>query len=374
MSASFRLASIYAGTFLVIGIMMPFWPVWLASKGLGPAEIGAVFAAGSCVRVIINPMVARLCDRTGERKRPIVVLSVMCFLAFLPFALADDFWTILALQVIYFAMAGPVIPISETLTMIGARQYGLDYGRIRLWGSVAFIVGSSGVGFFLKEADPNFIWVAVATALALFAVTSFILPDYRATTRGKDGAPLSDVLKDRTFLTFVAAGTCIQGTHALYYSFGTLNWIRIGLDETVIGLLWAEGVIAEVILFMYAKDAIKRVGPARLLALGGLACVIRWALAGSVESLPAIVLLQVLHAFTFGASHLAAIHFISERMPEEVSATAQTIYALMVTGLGIGLFSYASGYLYEAFQGQAYYAMALLGAVGIVLAWSVRRR
>jgi len=173
---------------------------------------------------------------------------------------------------------------------------------------------------------------------------------------------------------FVAATACIQGSHALYYSFGTLNWLRMGLGEGVIGLLWAEGVLAEVILFVYAANAIKKLGPARLIALGGLACLLRWAMTPYAESLPAIVALQVLHAFTFGAAHLGAVYFISDRMPEDVSATAQTLYALIVSGFGIGLISVLSGHLYEDYAGDAYFAMAIFGGVGMLLAWSIRRR
>lgn len=374
MNNAVRLSALYGGIFLVIGIMMPFWPVWMKSKGLSASEIGLVIAAGSIFRVFASPFIARLCDRTGERKRPIITLAVIALALFLPFALADGFWAILGLQALFVSAFGPLMPIGETLTMLGAKRQGLNYGRIRLWGSLTFILGASGVGFFLKGADPSLIWTTIALALAVLVAATIFIPDFRAEPGGKDGAPISRVLRDRTFLAFIAATACIQGSHALLYGFGTLNWLRLGFDEDVIGMLWAEGVIAEVILFVFAADAIKRVGPSRLIALAGLACVVRWSLTGFAESLPLIVLLQLLHAFTFGAAHLGAIFFISQRMPEEVSATAQTLYALMVSGLGVGLTSFAAGHLYEAFAGRAFVAMALMGLVGTIIAWQIRRR
>ena len=158
------------------------------------------------------------------------------------------------------------------------------------------------------------------------------------------------------------------------YTFGTLNWLRIGFDERVIGLLWAEGVIAEVILFVFAAGVVRKIGPARLIALAGLAAVFRWTAMGLTEDLWITVALQLLHAFTFGAAHLGAVYFIADRMPDDVSATAQTLYALTVSGIGIGLTSYLSGHLYEAYAGQAYFAMAIMGAVGMGLAWHIRRR
>lgn len=373
-AAAFRLSALYGGMFLVIGIMMPFWPVWLEAKGLAPSEIGLIIAAGSIVRVFVGPFTARIADRTGERKRPMIILSILGLIMFLPFALVDDFWAILLLQALFAGMFGPMMPLSESLTMIGTRRHGLDYGRIRLWGSITFIIGASGVGFFLKGADPDMIWTVIALAFGAFAIITMCIPDYRTEPGQPDSTPIRQVLRDRTFVMFLIAAICIQGSHGLMYTFGTLNWIRAGFDEGTIGLLWAEGVIAEVILFVFAAKVVRKIGPARLIALGGLAAAIRWTAMGATDDLWITVILQLLHAFTFGASHLGAVYFISDRMPEDVSATAQTIYALTVSGLGIGLTSYASGHLYEAFAAQAYWAMALMGVVGMILAWSIRRR
>lgn len=374
MNSATRLSALYGGLFLFIGINMPFWPVWLEAKGLSASEIGIALATGSLLRMFFSPTVARICDRTGERKRPLIIVSALSFIVFLPFAIADDFWTILLLQALFTAISGPIMPLTEAITMLGAKRKDLNYGRIRLWGSITFIVGASGVGFFLKGAAPDVIWFALISALGVLVVTTLTLPDFRTAGGGKDIAPFSDVLRDRTFLAFIAATMCIQGSHALLYGFGTLNWLRIGLDPDVIGMLWAEGVIAEVILFVYGANAIRRIGPAHMIALAGLACAIRWGLTGVTENLFAIAALQVLHAFTFGAAHLGAVFFIAERMPEEVSATAQTLYALMVNGVGIGLTSLLAGHLYENFAGHAFLAMAVMGTVGMVIAWQIRRR
>lgn len=372
--AAVRLSALYGGMFLVIGIMMPFWPVWLEAKGLSPSEIGMVIAAGSIVRVFVGPFTARIADRTGQRKRPMVILSILGLLMFLPFALVDSFWAILLLQALFAGMFGPMMPLSESLTMTGAKQDGLDYGRIRLWGSITFIIGASGVGFFLKGADPGLIWTSIAIAFGIFALATLMIPDYRVAPGKPDSTPIRQVLRDKTFVIFILATACIQGSHGLMYTFGTLNWLRIGFDERIIGLLWAEGVIAEVILFVFAAGVVRKIGPARLIALAGLAATIRWSAMGLTEDLWITVTLQLLHAFTFGAAHLGAVYFIAERMPDDVSATAQTLYALTVSGVGIGLTSYLSGHFYEAYAGQAYFAMAIMGAVGMCLAWHIRRR
>ncbi|MBO6948603.1 MAG: 3-phenylpropionate MFS transporter [Rhodospirillales bacterium] len=374
MSATVRLSALYGGIFFAIGIMMPFWPVWLQSRGLSATEIGLTIACGSLVRVFLAPQIARFADRTGERRRPIICLAIAAFVFYLPFYVADEFWMILLLQACAAGTFGPLMPMSESLTMTGARSQPLNYGRIRLWGSLTFIAGASGIGFFLKGADPDAIWASISVALALVVLITLFIPDFRSKPAAPESRPFRQVIQDKTFLLFIMATVCVQGSHALYYSFGTLNWLRMGLEEGVIGLLWAEGVVAEVILFVFAADAIRKIGPARLIALGGLACLIRWGLTAYTDALAVIVLLQLLHAFTFGAAHLGAIYFIADRMPEDVSATAQTVYALVVSGLGVGLMSFVSGHLYDAYQGHAYLAMAVLGGTGMIIAWRIRRR
>jgi PPP family 3-phenylpropionic acid transporter len=374
MTSTIRIGGLYGTMFLVIGIMMPFWPVWLEAKGLSPTQIGMVIAAGSVIRVFMSPLIARIADRTGERRRPLIIIATLAFVAFMPFSIADDFISILILQSIFAGLLGPLMPLSESLTMIGVKQRQMDYGRVRLWGSLTFILGASGIGFYLKGAEPSMIWTAIAIAMALHAASTFFVPDYRTKPGGSKNKPFRDVISDKTFLIFILAGAMIQGSHALYYTFGTINWLRMGFDEGTIGLLWALGVIAEVVLFIFGAKIVARVGPARLIALGGLACIIRWCLMGFTDALPMIVLLQLLHAFTFGATHIGAIYFISQRMPDTVSATAQTLYALIVSGLGIGLISLLSGFLYEAYGGHAYFLMGVLGAVGMILAWQIRRQ
>ena len=160
----------------------------------------------------------------------------------------------------------------------------------------------------------------------------------------------------------------------MYYAFGTLHWRAVGYSDAVIGWLWAEGVIAEIILFAFGGALVRRLGPARLIVLAGMAGIVRWSATGLSDALPVLVMVQALHAFTFGAAHLGAIYFIARTVPPALSATAQSLYSAAVMGLGLGLAILASGSLYAAFGGKAYFAMAALGALGSVLAVILARR
>ncbi len=369
-----RLALFYGGFFLVIGVLMPFWPLWLKSRGLAATEIGMVLAAGMWIKVLINPFTSGLADRLGERKRVIVVLSVMAFASFTLFAFVHGFWPVLMVSVLFFGFWAPMIPLGESLTMLTADRVALDYGRIRLWGSLSFIIAAGAAGKILAGRPVDLVYWLVLGAVGVAMGFCFLLPDIRAPRAPGRRLLILDVLRDKSFLILLAAAGMVQTSHAVYYAFGTLHWRAAGYTETVIGALWAEGVIAEIILFAFSGLVVRRFGPARLLMIAGVAAMVRWVVIGTTTALPALIAVQFLHAFTFGASHLAAVYFIARRVPKALSATAMALYSSIVMGIGMGGSLWAAGRLYADFGGRAYLAMAVLGFLGFCFAYLLRRQ
>lgn len=367
-----RLAVYYTALFAVIGVHMPWWPVWLKGQGLGAEEIGIVVAAGIGAKIIGNPLAAHLADRSGGRKGLMVLLGVASLASFALFALTNTFWPVLTLSIVFMLLWAPIIPLGESLAMLCVERTGIDYGRIRLWGSASFIAAVILSGWFLEGRSEGLIYWLLLGGLAIAAVTLFWLPDQRAPpTRG--GFPVGSVLRDRRFTLFLLAAGFIQGSHGVYYAFGTLHWQAAGFGDDVIGWLWAEGVIAEILLFIVGTRLLRRLGPARLIMLGGLAGTLRWTVTGLTDAIEALVIVQALHAFTFGAAHLGAIHYIARAIPPELSATAQSLYSAIVMGLALGISTYAAGQIYDSHGGLAYLGMAAAGIVGTLLAFVLVR-
>lgn len=364
-----RLSFFYASLFAVIGIHLPFWPVWLKAKGLGPKEIAVVLAVSIGVKVIGNPAVAHFADRSGERRRLIVGLAAVSWALFALYGVSDEFWTILLVSVLFFSLWPAIMPLGESLTMHAVRVDGLDYGRIRLWGSLSFIAAAVASGRLLTGRSPDALYWILLLAVGVTVVAGLLLPDGRAKPAPRRHAPIVEVLSRGWFVLFLAAAAAVQGSHGVYYAFGTLHWRSAGYSNELIGMLWAEGVIAEIILFIAGDRLIRRLGAMRLIFLAGVCGALRWTLTGLSDALAVVVFAQLLHAFTFGACHLGAIHTIARSMPAGLSATAQSLYSALVMGLGLGVMLFLSGWLYAAFGGGAYLAMAGAALAGAALAW-----
>jgi PPP family 3-phenylpropionic acid transporter len=370
-----RLAAFYFAFLAVYGVQIPFWPVWLAAHGLGPTDIGVIVAVGVGARLIGNLLTAHVADRSGERRRLMLALAAAGLAAYGLFAFVDGFWGILAVSIVSSLLFPPIMALGESLTMTGVGRFGLDYGRIRLWGSLSFILAATVSGYVLVQAPPSAIlWMVLATVAAT-ALACAALPDLRTEAAPiAAGLPLARVIEDRGLILMLAAAGLIQGSHAVYYAFGTLHWQAAGMSDDVIGLLWAEGVVCEIVLFAAGAAVLRRIRPPWLIALAGGLAALRWVVLGSTTALPAVVAVQALHAFSYGAAHLGAIHVIAKAVAPALSATAQSLYAALVMGLALGSMLLASGPLYEAFAGGAYFAMALSAALGCALAVALARR
>ena len=371
---STRYAAFYGAFFLTFGVYLPFWPVWLAHRGLTPEQIGVVLAVGSWVKVLGIPAVAQIADRSGRPKITLVVVAALTVLSVAAYLPAQGFWAILGVTVVAAILSQSMNPLAESLTMAAVVRERLDYGRIRLWGSLAFILGTVGAGRLLTGRDGELILLLVLAGFALTLVAVLLYPDQRPPRASAGWRRVTTLLSNRRFVVFLIAASLLQASHAVYYGFSALHWKAAGLSETAIGWLWAEGVIAEVLLFAVSGAAVARLGPAGLLIAAGAAGVLRWVVLGTSTDLAALVAVQGLHAATFGAVHLGAMHFIARSAPAGLAATAQAAYAAVSGGIAMGLAMLFAGGLYEAFGGGAFHAMAALCAIGALLAIPLARR
>ncbi len=380
LALSFRLAMFYAAVFLVVGVLMPFWPLWLKeTRGMSAEEIGLLLGAGLWMKVLTNPFFAHFSDRRPEKRRLLAILALGALVGFSLFHWVQGFWPLLCVTLVTFSMFAALMPLGENLTMITSYTHKLDYGRIRLWGSLTFILASGGGGIVLVNLPVEAVlWLVLGgVALTFFAALQLPNPETVASS-GKPHtpeAPLRQILRQPVFLLFLAAAGMIQASHSAYYGFATLLWRDAGFADDVIGGLWATGVMAEVLLFAFSRAVMARVTPTTRLVIAAGAGVLRWGVIGATANPLLLVPVQTMHALTFGATHLATMHFIARAAPPGCSATAQGLYSSTAMGGLLGLGVILSGRIFEATGGgDVFFAMAALSLAGGGCAWQLRRR
>jgi MFS transporter, PPP family, 3-phenylpropionic acid transporter len=360
-----RLAVFYAALFVLTGVQLPFLPVWLKAKGLDAELIGVALAVPMLARLLAVPLATRTADRHDALRVALILAGVASLAGYALLAFASGAAAVLIILVLVSFAFTPVMPLADTYALRGLAAHGRAYGPVRLWGSAAFIAGSFGAGL-ASDAIParDLIWLVVAAsagmALAALALAPFPPPSSHA---APPPAQRRSLLRDRAFLAVLAAAALIQASHAVYYGFSALAWRAAGFGGGTIAALWGLGVVAEIVLFALQERLPPFFQPSVLLMAGALGAAVRWA--GMAFDPPAVVLplLQLLHALSFGATHLGTMTFIARYAPPGQGATAQG-YLAIALGLAMAASMGLAGWLYGAFGSAAYAAMALAAVVG----------
>lgn len=375
-SGPLRLSLLYAVVFTEIGIAMPFMPVWLDALGLDPTVIGLLLALPIATRIVATAPLMSLIDRGLGPRRLLVSGSLMlaATYALMPPA-AGLGWPLLAALTVLNAVAGaPMVPSIDYLTLAAVRRDPrLAYARIRMGGSIAFLLANLAGGLLLSALGGRLAVPLLLTGLALAAsLVAHLSRSVAAPPQApRDGA--RPRLSRKLWLC-IGAAAAIQASHGAIYGFGSIYWTGQGIAATWVGALWATGVLAEIALFA----GITRLPPAwrspvRLLALGGAAAVLRAIglyLLG--DRLAALVPLQCLHGLTFGATQLGAMAAVSTFAPEGARGRAQGTLSAVNAGISVCA-TLASGFAYRAGGPLAFLMMAPLAACGLGLAAAVAR-
>lgn len=364
-----RVALYFATLFSVSGIAMPYLNVWLAHIGLSIGEIAIVAAAAPLVRMVAGTSLAFAADRSGAHRAFLIWLGWGYLVGWLAMLLAGGFVSALAAQVVIAATGAALIPLIETIAVAGVRRNGIDYGRVRLWGSVSFIVANLVSSWLVEWRGIGVVlWLILACAI-LAAVSGHLAPrsetPLESTRRPIDVRDALRIVKLPTFLLFLIAVGAVQGAHSVLYTFSVLHWRSLGISNTWCGALWAISVVAEIVLFAWAATLMRGWTPVGFMMLGAGAAVVRWIAMGFDPPLAVLVPLQILHAFTYAASHLGAIQFLGRVLPEKLAGTGQGLYALMTGGLAMAVAAPLGGAVYASAGGRAYWVMAAFAVVSV---------
>ena len=368
MSAGTRVALFFAAIFAAGAVSGGFLPLFFADRGLSPEAIGRVLGLAALLRVLAGPGWGNVADRIGKR-RPVLcaaaIVAAGAALAYLPLTSVLGFLAVASVQGVAAAALGPRI---DSLALALAREQRMEYGPVRSLGSVAYMLASAATGRLLTAAGSALVPWLLALGYAIAAALAPLLPEAavpRAAARPLAGLRLFLL---PPFRLTVAASALIQGAHAAYYGFAPLFWRAQGYSDTLIGLLIAEGIVAEILLFARGRKLVERLGPAGLTACAATASLVRWSVTAMAPPLPVLAAVQLLHAATFAMQHLSAMLVLSRGIPPERAATAQSLHAALGMGAPTGLMMLLCGWLYtRGGGGLAFLAMAACGGAALLL-------
>ena len=361
-----KFSLVYFSIFIVIGINAPFFPLWLSSKGFTERYIAIILATSVLTKLLANPFFAGLGDKYGNRKIPMLYLSFISTIILFSLNIFNSLYLIAFMAITSWALFAPLMPLTESLTTTAIKKYNFDYGNTRLWGSVSFIIIAFFGGIIIEKYGLKYVPILMTIGALFLFLSIIIMPTIPSLPARKKFSTYA-LLKNRNFFPFLLACGAIQSSHGIYYGFSTIYWKSIGLSETVIGALWAEGVVFEIILLAYFYKFKNYTSPKIFIIIAGVMAIIRWTLMAYADTILFIALIQILHAFTFGLTHLAAINFISEVMPVRAQAKSQALYSAISMGAFLAVSISVSGDLYRLFYDKSFLFSSFLAFSGVII-------
>ncbi|MBQ0266874.1 3-phenylpropionate MFS transporter [Providencia huaxiensis] len=367
------LAIDYFTYFFAYSIFLPFWSVWLQGEGIDAEMIGVLLGVGLAARFLGAMFITPLVKEPSKLITALRLLAGLSLIFSVGFALGSHWAWLLFVMIGFNLFFAPMVPLGDSLAGAWQKQFTFDYGKIRVWGSIAFIIGSSLMGYLAGVWGNKAIMMAlIVSCLALLLgamLKPAIMPMGVAKADGGNKVTFKQLIADKNVVRFLICVTLLQGAHAAYYGFASLFWKEAGYSDLVIGNLWSLGVVAEVIVFMLSHRLFRRWSARNLLLLSAFCGIIRWGLMGAFTALPVLIVVQILHSGTFTVCHLAAMRFISARKENEI-IPLQGVYSALATGGGLAVLTIIVGYIYErvpAHHGVVFYLMALLAVPALFI-------
>lgn len=367
------LAAFYAASFAALAVYMQFLPLWLRDeRGLTPGQIALVLSAQTIGRTLAGPLWSQHVDRRGAPRAVLRWLALLSFGGGLGFLVAESVPALWCTAFLFGCVYSPMHAILDSLALLGARRGGYAYGRLRVVGSLFFLLVILGVGFWLDHVTAAVVLWLLLAGLLTTVLAGAGLPDERSPL-ALGRAPMAQLLRTRSFVWLLVASAAIQGSHATYYNLSTAHWTAHGIDKGTAGVLWAEGVLAEIVMFFFARASVERLRPTTMMVLGGLGAAVRWAVVGATTDTGWLLASNWLHALSFSCTYLGALRALERRVPEAQRATAQGLLGAANSGVGMVVCGLCGGYVYERAEGLAFFVMAAFALLGVFLALLLRR-
>jgi len=353
-----RLSGFYFFYFASLGVLIPYWSLYLKSLGFNSLSIGALVAILPATKLIAPYIWGWLADHT---RRSMLIIRIACLLALLSFSLvfvSQQLWWLTFAMLLFSFFWNATLPQFEAMTLNHLGEESHHYSKIRLWGSLGFIVVVVLIGDLLESYGTGIIPLVALLTFAVIALSSFVVPE-KLNAPHMDHSPIWHVIKQPKVLAFLAVCFLMLCSHGPYYTFYTIYLKEQGYSSHMIGVLWAVGVIAEVIVFLLMHRLLPFFGARKLLLFTLLLTTFRWLIIGFfVDDLSMLFLAQLIHAFSFGVFHSVGISLVHDYFTGSHQGRGQALYASTSYGAGVATGSLVSGLVWDQWGASVLFVLA----------------
>ena len=370
-----RLSSFYFFYFAFVGAMAPFWGLYLHSLEFSAFQIGVLMSLLQVMRIFAPNVWGHIADRTGKRVAIVRLAALVSLVTFVGVFWATTFWPLFIVMSLISFFWSASLPLVEATTLSHLGERADRYGRVRLWGSIGFIVVVVGLGMALDHASIKLVpWVVLGLLVGI-VLTARVIPEAVMVRQDHVHIPLREVLRRPQVVALFVAALLMAAAHGPYYTFFTIHLVETGYSKSFAGWLWALGVVCEIGIFLVMPRVFARVRPETVLLATLVIAALRFLLIGwQADNLPLLLFAQLLHAFTFGAYHACALALVHGHFTGRNQARGQALYNSIAFGVGGTIGSLYAGAAWDGLGAAWSFTLASGFAVlaSLIFAWRGR--
>lgn len=349
----FAISSFYFCYFGVVGILLPYWTVFLHSLGYDAREIGSLMAILMMTRLVAPYSWAWLIDNAylGFSRLQWVQLGALgAAISFIGVWLAQGYWQLAVMMGFFGLFWNAFAPQMEVIVFDHLGTENMHrYSQLRIWGSIGFIVTVLMVGILLRFVSNQWLPAIMFATLIGCWLSSLLIFEKHIVHDSENAQGLWDIISQTSVIALFMVLLLNQASHGVYYTFYSIYLAQHGYSSAIIGQLWALGVVAEIVLFLCTPWLLKQFPLRQLFAVSLLLAALRWSVIGYwVESLELLIIAQLFHAASFGLYHVVAVQFIKQYFTGRLQGQGQALFSTVSYGAGGAIGAYGSGWLWES--------------------------
>ena len=368
----FRLSSFYLFYFATLGVVVPYFGEYLKSNGFLEIQIGVIFFFLNLTKIIAPYIWGAIADSKGERMGIIRVAAFLAVLIFSTILCKPAFALMIVITVAFSFFWNAALPQFEAVTLNYLHKDSNRYSQIRLWGSVGFIITVITAGWLIEKHGIDLVPLIGLAGYAGIFLTTLTVTETKSAKATGTAAPVISIIKTPYMLAFLAAGFLMQFSHGSFYAFFTIFMKEFGHSNHATGYLWAIGVVAEIIVFIFIYKIIPCFGVRKLLLFSYAVAALRWVVTALLPEYVAVIAIsQTMHAATFGIHHAVAMKIIHSSFTGKVQGRGQALYTSVCMGAGTASGSLISGLAWDAIGGRGVY---LISAIAVLFSYLLANR